>query len=704
MKTTFFLHSVRRSLILLACAGILSLPTALSAASKDREPAYNNYIDLSAGYVLQSGDRPGFQKNFQMNKDGFGGIEALLLTRQIDDSTSLTLRGRALAGNDYLFDLNIIRDEVGYLKLGYKQYRTWFDGKGGNWQPTGMMFQYRDHDLHLDRGNLWFEAGLNRPDAPSFVLRYDYLTRNGEKDSTIWGDSGLLVAGQSRGTIPTYQKIDEARHVLNGSVTKNADKYGWSAAVRYDKGDYNNARYIRRNHEQSTARWVTSREGQDFDMFQMRGSYTRDLTDMLKLTTAVAQTKTDTILQGSRIYGVTPDAAWTTDFPTRQFRDSAYFGMNFGNLGEAEMKQTVATINMLYRATENLSIVPAVRFENTDWSNRILYESTTFGAGPAFAASRTPTSGASDKDWEIYSASLEVRYTGIKNVSFNAKADWSNSEGNLTEDFLSNPGLTNQAISIARTTALERATQKYSFTTNWYVRPGTSVAAQYYYRVRLNDYRTTRDSAVSTGDRYPAFISNQDLETNNFNLRLNWLAAPNLRTVSRYDYMETLIKTQTLDLRMTESMKNTRHMLSETATWNPVSRWYLQATVNLVYDTLTTPPVKGVGAAANLVKNSDANYLTYTLGSGYALDDRSDLYVDYNSYEARDSFVNNTPTSVAYGSQAKSQVASVMWTRKLDRRTSISLKYAYAKFEEPVYGTRGDYEANLFYGKLQYRF
>ena len=57
-----------------------------------------------------------------------------------------------------------------------------------------------------------------------------------------------------------------------------------------------------------------------------------------------------------------------------------------------------------------------------------------------------------------------------------------------------------------------------------------------------------------------------------------------------------------------------------------------------------------------------------------------------------------------YGTDSKMEMVAVGWTRRLDRRTTLSLKYTYAKNDDVPYGGTADYEANLFYAKLQYRF
>lgn len=705
MNTTAF-HSLRRSLTLLACAG-LGLALSLNAASK--EPAYENYIDIGTGYTLQSGDRAGFQRDLQMRKDGFFGIEDLRYASEIDDATALKIRGKMLAGTgDYLLDIAITRDEVGYLKFGYKQFRTYFDGSGGVWPATGAGFQIFNEDLHIDRGNLWFEAGLNRPDQPSFVLRYDYQLRRGEKSTTIWSDSGLLINSSNlRYIIPGFLKIDERRHVLAGTVAKRTEKNDWNIGVRYDTGDYDNARYTRRRVGEPTAdRYVTTREGQDFDMFQVRGSFATDLTEQIKLTGAVSRTKIETSLTGSRVVGANWDATYSENYPGKQARDEGFFALpGHGSLGESEMTQTIVNLSLMYRPLEHLVIVPAMRFEKTEWENHIEFIETNFN--PVTVTIREDIEAKSHKDWDTQNYGIEARYTGVKNFSFNARADWSASDGMLDETRTIEPGTSHERISVDRSSKLERKTQKYSFTANWYPTRGVNVAAQYYFKGRQNDFDAVRDTTpntITSSDRYPAYISNQDFETNDFNLRLTWRISPTFRTVTRYDLVKTTVNSQEVDLPFGQSGTIDQKIFSESITWNPVARWFLQANLNVVSEKFETPAVYATGTAANLVTVSNGDYISWSLSSGYALDDQSDLHLDYTSYEARDGFIDNTPTSTAYGTLVHNQVFSVAYRRQLDRRTSLTVKYAYAQSEDPAYNGKADYEANIIQAKLQYRF
>jgi len=705
MNTTNFTTMRRCAAWLL---GACLLGSGVSGAEKKEAPL-ENWITFGAGYTLQSGDRPGFQKAFQQNKDGWGGIEDFFYASEVGEGTNLKLKGRALAGNqDYLIDLSVIRDENWLFKLGYKQYRTFFDGSGGVWPGGVRTFRLYDEDLGVDRGNFWLELGTLKPEGINANLRYDYTTRDGEKDSTSWMDSGLppFTSAATRYIVPTFLRFDEKRHSLVGTFGEKTEKQTWSLGVRYDKGEYDNARYSRRRpFEPTVDRYVTAREGQDYDLLQFRGSYATDINEKVKVTTSAARTKIDTVLSGSRIFGASYDATYTNNYPTRQQRDEGYFAApGHANLGESEMVQTIANIQAMIRPNEHWVLIPGLRFEKTEWENLIDFEETNFGAGPAFAPINDEVEAESEKHWKTWSGSFEARYTGIKNFALNFKADLSNSEGELVEDRILEPGTPLQAISIDRDTDLEREVQKVALTGSWYPRPGTTVAVQWFFRARQNTYRAIRDNTVSTSDRYPAYIANQDFETSDFNVRLSHKFAANFRSVTRYDYQKTEVFTQDVGLGFKQSAEMTQHILAESITWNPVNRWFLQGNVSFVYDTLTTPAVGLTGAAANLVKNSDANYYNISITSGYALDDASDLYCDFGLYESQDSYIDNSAVTVPYGSESKLTQFGVTWTRRLNRNTTVTARYAYADNNDVPTSGFADYEAHLFYAKLQYRF
>lgn len=703
MNNQVFPSSLRRAALVAAWIGTCLVLPATAVAQE-----LENHITLGAGTNLQSGDRPGFQRDFQKNKDGALGIEDLLYYNYLNDETTLTLKARALAGeNDYLFDLNITKEGAWYTKLGYREYRVWFDGTGGFHPGNGFNVGLFNEELHLDRGNLWFEAGYVPEDKLNFVLRYDLFTRKGTKDATTWGDTALAVSPSStRGLLPSFHKIDEKRQQVTATLSQQQGDMRWELAARADDGDYTNSRnQARRAGEAGLDRRITHKEGRDYDLFQVRGAYVNKVHEKLMVTTAVARTKIDSTISGTRIYGIDYDPVYDPAYPSRQFRDEGFLGLR----GETEMKQTIGTVSALYQPNERWSVVPALRFEKIEWVTVADFLETNFT--PARVPNNADNQTDSQKDWKTSAGSLEVRNRGIKNVSLSFKAEWVTGDGDLSEKRVDHPGSPSAVVLIDRATRYDRDSQKYSATANWYFAPGKTLSVQYYTRARQNDYRSSRDSTAAvtaaglpSSDRYPAYIANQDFETDDFNVRLSVRLTPKLRSVTRYDYQVNKVYTQDVGGQFGESADSTTHILAQTLSYSPLNRWYLLGSVNYVWDQLKTPAKQITGNVTGRVENSDANYVNFSLASGYALDEGSDLYVDYNLYRAVGSYIDNSAFSVAHGTQARRQSVGVTWFRRLNERTALTMRYSYVDNEDTAVGTLADYDAHLVYAKVQYRF
>lgn len=685
MKTKAFLQIIRRPALLVACASLVGF--SISATAVATEPTYDNYIDVSVGVPSVSNDKAAFQRNAQTNAGGSGGIEDLYYYKDLSDTISMTLKGRALSGdNDFLFDLTINKEDVNYFKIGYKEYRVWFDGSAGFYPPTSTSFNLYNEAMHVDRGNFWIEAGHTPEDGLNAIFRYDFFTRQGKKDSTAWGDTSF-----GRYIVPTFHNIDEKRHQVAATLSQKRESDNWELGLRMDKGEYTNSRNIsKRPGDAGQDRKLTHKEGRDTDLFQIRGLYVNRLNERVMLTSAVAQTKIETSLNDSRIFGPDFDSTFDLLSPNRQYRDHGFSGL----IGETNMTQTVGTISAMYQPNEHWTVVPSIKVEDISGDSMAVYQGTDVSSSRV--TSIHEANSVSDRSWRNISESINVRYKGYENVVLNFKAEWYQIEGDLKEQELDHG-----VVQLDRLSKTDRKTHKYSVTTNWYPAAGTTVAVQFYNKGRDNKYNSSVDD---TNTSYPAYLTEQEFETNDFNARFSWRVNPKLRTVTRYDYQESTISTQGEGLGTVESSKMTSHILSETLSIQPRDDWYLQAMVNYVWDQMTTLAAGQTGSAEDLVLNSDNNYLNFSISSGFVLDEGSDLYVDYSLYRAFNDFTDNWDKSVAYGTDARRYQVGMTWIKKLNSRTSFTMRYAYAKGEDSVFGGLDDYKAQMVYAKVQHRF
>jgi hypothetical protein len=109
-------------------------------------------------------------------------------------------------------------------------------------------------------------------------------------------------------------------------------------------------------------------------------------------------------------------------------------------------------------------------------------------------------------------------------------------------------------------------------------RLASSFGFQYYRRMQDNDFDHVVPGVPGRTMRHPAFIQAQHFTTDDFNVRLTLRPIRGLTLVSRYDFQLSTVESEMLNLPLIESGKITSHIFSQSITWSPLARLYLQAT------------------------------------------------------------------------------------------------------------------------------
>ena len=670
----------------LAVLAVAVLPAVLPA-----QVVTSGTMAVSGGGALQDGDRAAFQQRMRHRKDGFGGIENFTWSRTTD-ATLLRFDAHLLAGDeDYGITARWERFDAYYVEANYRQFRTFYDGSGGRFLPRNLAISYFDEALDLDRSYFSFEIGSLVPNQPHWRLRYDRTTRDGTKNSLRWGDSNL--AGQPfvpRAFIPSYLLVDEEREVVSAEVSQQTESTNWKVAGRYERTKVHNRHVARRRALEAQDRYVTMTEGTDTDLFSGHAFYERIFRENLRASAGGMITSLDTNISGSKIYGATPDAEYSATFARRQPGDVGYYGL----VGGTRMKQYIGNLNVVYQPAKYWMLRPGVKYEHLRSDGDESHVDTDFGGGAAAAAVQRQIEADSRNAWNEVTEELEARYTRWANWTIDVRGQWNQGTGNLVEQSILLP---NSTRVIDRETEYDRFGQRYIINANWHLRPGLTLAAQYNYRVKIADYDHRRDSTNNrAGDRYPAFIIDQDIASHDGNLRLSWRPRSMLSFMTRYAHQRSTITSTMSGLPEIENGKLTRHVITQTATWNPTARLYLTGAVNATYDQLQVPRHR-------LTMYSDNNYISGTIGAGYALGKVTDLFVDAN-YHRADNYTDNPTVTLPLNAGQMLQSAFVTWVRRHSERVIYTVKYGYATHRDGTFGGLNDFDAHILYGKVQYKF
>ena len=329
--------------------------------------------------------------------------------------------------------------------------------------------------------------------------------------------------------------------------------------------------------------------------------------------------------------------------------------------------------------------------------------------------------------------SLDFRYTGIENWVFYASGEWT--EGNEFRS-TNNPGGLVSATDLNLNSNITNLNQKYSLGANWYPLPQLNFAVQYYALLQnINQNINADDKSVLTEGvvgQPPVYVGavkvkaavtgtagterasanqrlqNQAWTTNDLNFRVTWRPLSNLTLVSRYDFTSTNINSQwsltgapasTIVFSPGQSGLMLNSVFSESLTWNPFERLYIQGNVAFVFNSTTSP----ASALTPAVAQSMNNYVTASLGAGYAIDNKTNIRADASFYNAND-YTNQMPYGVPYNAGATEYDFTVSLNRQISRNVSLSLKYYYNTYRDVLSGGNNSYTAQVISSSLQVQF
>lgn len=688
-------------------AGLLCTlsPATTPAQETAQTKPYELNVEAVATAPFVDDDEAQFQQRHRVPDEVSGGLRRFRYERDLGDGFRLKLLGRAIFNNhDYLVDADVRKEGVGWLRVGYKQFRTWYDGSGGWFPGNGAFFQVFDPELGLDRQEAWIQGGTTLPGDWELALRYRFTGRDGEKSSTVWGDTALtgLPSGTNRRAIvPAFWDIDEQRHIVEGDLTRRTDVTLLGAALRYEAGQIDNRRNVtRRPDEPGLERRFTQRDKSDDDVLTSRAfGEGRFWDDKVIVSAAYAYNDIDMDLAGSRIYGQTFNPTFDPLAMNRQPLDEGFFDLN----GGTEMREHTGNAGVSVRAIEDLNITAAFRVRDETMNGQSAYTETNVGFGPKFLTTEDEIIGQSETNVRSFAESIEARYTGIGNVVLYARGDWEQNDGDIFERTAERE--TSQDI-LARTTNSERSTQDYAVGAKWYPLRRLNLSGEYSYRTRKYDYDHTLDNTPNdpdSGERYPAYLVSQDFATHDFNVRATLSLPGSVRLTGRYDYLSTTIDTQADLLAEIETGEMTSHILSGTMTWQPLPWMWLRSSLSYAQSQTDTPVDRIGGPASPIFPDFDNDYVTASVATGAALDAHTDAELLYHFYMA-DNDHDVSAYGQPYGADAQEHGIAVRVKRRFTDSTSVGLGYGYFNNDEGFAGGNYDYDAHVVTTSVEFTY
>ena len=686
-----------------------------TTTTEEQTEQYNNWIELGIGGVITSGDKAQFEQQHWLPGDQpYGGIQDLHYEQTVGKDATLAVDGHAIWDtNDYDIQVQLSQPKLGYIKAGFTEFRTWYDGNAGFFPHNDVFFNPPYPEMHIDRGDVWVELGLRVPNWPEITIRYEHEFRDGQKDSTTWGDTTLtgLPVNPTRKIVPSFRDIDETRDIVSFEASKTFGNTDVLLGMRYEHNENEDSLNMERNAGQvgvvpSGQRKVTEMQNGDVDLFSGHGITVTRFSDSLWFTAGYSYTTLQNDISGTRVFGTHWDSAFGEPVPLLGEFDTDFIDL----AGTAQVKENLFNANLFWMPLESLTVLMGLRYthENLDTESTFLdlepvpntppFSPTNPQGGFHFGSPVLGFGGRSSDD-NLFAERLELRYTGIKDWLFYFEGEWEEEWGHVNE----NQSIDGDVPLDKDTNALG---QKYTVGVNWYPTIRLSLSGQYFHRIASYD----QDLFSSAHQR----LFNQDWNVDDLNVRITfrpkipaWLGA--LSLVTRYDFVHTAIDSQwfvegeTLAEEQTGVIK--QHVISEALNWNPVARFYMQVNFSYTLNQTDTPANNTdlVPNTSPTVVNFRNDNWTVATGAGYIIDDKTSFYTDYSFFCANDYF-KNPAVAVPYGLGATEHAVSATLTRQLSKNTRLLLRYGYLNYRDETSGGHNNYRAHSLFSSLQIRF
>jgi hypothetical protein len=645
---------------------------------------YTNWIELEAGGFITSGNKAQAQQNQQSWNGAFGGIEDFHYATSLGSNTTLAADGHTLFDNrDYKLALDLEQQNIGFLRLDYDQFRTWENGDGGFYPPTGVWYPLSSDALALDNGTISFEAGLrlqNSPNVPKITFKYTHTWRNGEEPSTSWGYV-FQPPGTVQGLNPSFYSIDEHRDIFQLDATEHIKATDLGAGLRYEIGNLNNTLNSAQWPGLSINQSAADQSSVSYDLFNAHAFSETWLKDSLMFSVAYSYSQLNNDFSGSYTYQ--PDLGVLNGF--------GYNNLN----GDSWEQDHVVNLNLYSKLMKNLSIVPSLRIQKED-SEVDASEIETFQG-----TTGTPPDGHGDRNDLEVGERLDITYTGVTNWVFYARGEWTEGDGDLTQNggLIPINGIT-EFQSVQSKIDENRLFQKYSAGLRWYPLYRVTLDAGGYYQIHDYDYNSTPNNSLSY--RYPGFLAMQNFETYDGNTRLTLRPWQSVSLVARYEYQWSTIHTgpdPISGLGEAESATMPSHIIGADASWSPWSRLSLTAGFNYVLSETKTPASDYTQA----ILNAQNNYWMVNFSSDLVVDDKTDLNLGYYYYRA-DNYNNYATVGLPYGVGAEEHAVTAEIVRRLTENLRLTLKSGYYHYTDETSGGNNDFDTFLIFASMQYRF
>jgi hypothetical protein len=665
---------MNRSFLKLLLAAAPAVALALAAARADDTNNFSGSITPEFQYISVSGNQSKFREDQWQQGGWSGGAEDATYQQKFGKDVQLNIEGRAIFNeDDYKLRLELAKADVWFVRAGFTQFRSYDDDQGAFFRGFTPSSFSSHSDPSLRDGDIFVEAGLTLPNLPKITVGYERQYRQGSDSPLTLG--AVTQGSNTRGIYPAEQDIEEHTDIAKISLEQDVKNIHLSDQFRFEHYQMDNTTTDTALNLNTSASTPTTVQ----ESYQNNAFFNTFLMDShVKDTVYWSLGYLYTTLAGTGGLDVnTPPPLMTSD------RNWVTRAVDVGT------ESHVVNLNAMFGPYKGFVFYGGLSLEKTKsdgFANALLTD--------GFSPTSTNLIHSSDNTTR-YEETLGVRYTKIPFTTVYAEARVTEEQYDV--DQLETADGAADLVLKANTDTLR---QDYRIGFNTAPLPRITFAARYRHYIDNNDYNYDTDTVPG----YPGFLTSQDFVTDEAMAKVTYRPCSKFNVALTYQHVDTAIQTgnEAVPLIVPQGTHQSgfydSDIYSFNATLTPLARWYLTA-----YFSYQDTSTSSADNQTPTVQTYRGNVYTVMGTTGYALDNKTDLTVEYTYSYANDS-QDNVAAGLPLGMDYHSNALLVGLSRKLCSHVVARLRYGYYENVEPSSGGFNNYRAQLVAANCTIRF
>jgi len=658
-----------------------------------REPPTQLAVVPIVGGTAVRGDAKKFRELYWQRDGWNGGLEDFEMVEKPSADSKITASGHVLV-DDYKINLSAEKNDLGFARFGWSQFRRYSDDRGGYYPLFTPSFLSLNRDLHIDDGRVWTEFGLTLPRWPRIVLGYEYQYRDGTQSTLHWGP--VSNGTEIRNIYPAFENVSERVHLLKLHVEYELAGFDLGDSFR---GEWYNLETLQSNDSSfrlgATSFALTSARDQE-RYFQGANTFhiEKQVTDWW-------------FASGGYLYSrLNGDGAADVSTLNPALLDPSLVAPGWNSQSiELERESHVFSVSSLLGSWEGLTLSLGTQNE---WTRQSGIATANVNIALPFAPFifplDQPESINSDLDRSIFSQDVGLRFSKIPFTTLFADARFRQDAVGMYEEEINGltPFLRNTDIKSDLT----------DFRVGFNTSPWRRVSFSGHYR-RYDDetdYDTNLKEPLGL-EGYPAFIRSRDLLSNEAQTKLSLQIAAWLQTSLTYEWTKNHYRTTTdpVDDPLNNLLGGISpggghlagsydsQLTSLNATLSPWRRLFFSSTFVFQHARTRTDANDFTGVAPY-----QGNIYTAMLNGTLALNDKTDLVAWYSFSTAdfeQDNFAGGLPLGTHYHQQAIEAAVK----RHIGKGKTLGLQYRYYRYSDANTGDASNFQAQAVFATLNWR-